>query len=490
MDAEPVSAGVPMSLIFRRTPRNPLREPYSPMRRLMDRGFAVVAFAATFFGLAMLLVFFVQLSMGAYHWFETMPRLVEARNRVLVEQAAQAQNFTEFAEKELKQAIGEMEDELKAANSVDEKNKIIQYYEGRIGLKTLPLTNERDGKFAAAKSEPEKQAIRKQYDAQIAEAAAPLRKEMQDSLAKITDTEARRHVIKEYEGLVGANRLDLEKNAHELIKAKEGIRTDTGPAALLTHFLTSPGSSEVQDAGIMPALLGSIFIAIITVFFAVPLGVGAAVYLEEYKRSGWLSRIIQVNISNLAAVPSVVYGILGAYVFVDMVFRPLEQHWGSEDYGFPFGKLAARNLLGGGLTLSLLTLPVIIVAAQEAIRAVPVSIRHGALALGATRFQVVWHHVLPNAFPGILTGTILGMSRAIGEAAPLVMFGAILLVSQNPELLTRFTVMPMQIFGWTEEAGEAWKYNAAMASAVLLLTLLGLNAVAIVLRARTQQRLS
>ena len=471
-------------------PRNPLHEPYSLSRRLMDRGFGVVAFAATFFGLAMLLVFFVELSIGAYRWFQTMPGLIEARNKQLVEQAAQAKNFTTFAENELKQTTSEMNDELKVASSPDEKKKIFAYYYGKIGLQTADLVAERDEKIAKAAADTEKQQLRQTYDARIAEAAKPLRTEMQERMAKTASADDRRHVIKEYEGLIGANRIDLEKNAQELIKAQEGIRTDASPPALLKHFMTSPGSSEVQDAGILPALLGSIFIAILTVVFAVPLGVGAAVYLEEYKRSGWLSRIIQINISNLAAVPSVVYGILGAYVFVDMIFRPLEQQLGSVDYGFPLGKLAARNLLGGGLTLAMLTLPVIIVAAQEAIRAVPVSIRHGALALGATRLQVVKDHVLPNAFPGILTGTILGMSRAIGEAAPLVMFGAILLVSQNPELLTRFTVMPMQIFGWTEEAGEPWKYNAAMASIVLLLTLLALNAVAILLRTRTQKRLS
>jgi phosphate transport system permease protein len=221
-----------------------------------------------------------------------------------------------------------------------------------------------------------------------------------------------------------------------------------------------------------------LLIGLICICFAVPLGVGAAIYLEEYRSAGWLSRLIQVNINNLAGVPSVVYGILGAYVFVEKIFLPLERaHEG----------IAARNLLGGGLTLALLTLPVIIVAAQEAIRAVPVSLRHGALALGATKWQTIWHHVLPSARPGILTGTILALSRAMGEAAPLVLFGALLFVPDAPSLLSRFTVMPMQIFGWTDRPQELWRYNAALASVILMVMLLFLNAVAIYLRQRAQR---
>jgi phosphate transport system permease protein len=149
--------------------------------------------------------------------------------------------------------------------------------------------------------------------------------------------------------------------------------------------------------------------------------------------------------------------------------------------------IAARNLLGGGMTLALLTLPVIIVGAQEAIRAVPVSLRHGAMALGATRWQVVAHHVLPQAFPGILTGVILALARAIGEAAPLVMFGATLFVDQDPTLFSRFTVLPMQIFDWTGRPEAIWRYNAALASLVLMVALLGINGVAIYLRQRAQR---
>jgi phosphate transport system permease protein len=159
--------------------------------------------------------------------------------------------------------------------------------------------------------------------------------------------------------------------------------------------------------------------------------------------------------------------------------------------------IAARNVFGGGLTLALLTLPVVIVSAQEAIRAVPISIRQGAYALGATRWQVIYYNVLPMARPGILTGTILSLSRAIGEAAPLVMFGALLFVNQNPTPFSRFTIMPMQIFGWSdrpaipvpyqEESVEIWKYNAALASVLLLVMLLSLNGLAIYLRNRAQR---
>jgi phosphate transport system permease protein len=229
----------------------------------------------------------------------------------------------------------------------------------------------------------------------------------------------------------------------------------------------------------MPALFGSIYLAIITLLIAVPLGVGAAIYLEEYRSDSWLARIIQVNINNLAGVPSVMYGILGAYLFVDLIFKPL--------LGDDNPQLAARNLLGGGMTLALLTLPVIIVSSQEAIRAVPVSLRHAAYALGATRWQTIWTVVLPAALPGTLTGMILALCRALGEAAPLVLFGAILFVTQRPTLFSRFTVMPLQIFDWSNEPTRAWQYNAALASTVLVLALLALNGTAIYLRQRAQR---
>jgi phosphate transport system permease protein len=265
-------------------------------------------------------------------------------------------------------------------------------------------------------------------------------------------------------------------------------RHDTSPLTLFSYFMTSSPGAEPQDSGIMPALLGSIWLGVITVLFAVPLGVGAALYLEEYAPHTKLAKLIQINISNLAGVPSVVFGMLGAFLFVELIFKPME----AVDVPLPWpfgGMVAARNVLGGGMTLALLTLPVVIVSAQEAIRAVPISIRHGAYALGATKWQTTWTLVLPCSLPGVLTGTILAMARAMGEAAPLVLFGAIIFVNQNPTLWSRFTVLPMQIFAWCDEVEVGWRYNAALASLILLLTLMALNGVAIWLRQKYQSKL-
>ena len=222
--------------------------------------------------------------------------------------------------------------------------------------------------------------------------------------------------------------------------------------------------------------------------FAVPIGTGAALYLEEYKHSGRLGYWIQVNINNLAGVPSIVFGIMGAFVFVELIFKPLHRlHEG----------ISVRNLLGGGMTLGLLTLPVIIVSAQEAIRAVPNSIRQGAYALGATHWQVIWRQVLPLARPGIMTGTILAVSRAIGEAAPLVLFGATTFIAYSPNPFSDFTVLPIQIYNWAERPDkpvingqmiEPWSYNMALASLILILMLIGLNALAIYMRNRAQKK--
>lgn len=291
------------------------------------------------------------------------------------------------------------------------------------------------------------------------------------------------------EEVIPENLKALESTILELERTSRGnLRPDTSAPALLWHFLTNGPSNEPQDAGVFPALLGSLWLGIITILFAVPIGVGAALYLEEYKQDNWLGRVIQVNINNLAGVPSVVYGILGAFVFVELIFKPMEAYDPT---------IAARNVLGGGLTLGLLTLPVVIVSAQEAIRAVPSSIRQGAYALGATHWQVIWYNVLPMARPGILTGTILSVSRAIGEAAPLILFGALLFVNQDPSLFSRFTILPMQIFGWADrpavtvdgQAVEIWKYNAALASLLLLVMLLTLNGLAIFFRNRAQRRM-
>jgi phosphate transport system permease protein len=203
---------------------------------------------------------------------------------------------------------------------------------------------------------------------------------------------------------------------------------------------------------------------------AFPLSVGAAIYLEEYAPRNWVTRVIQTNIANLAGVPSIVYGILGLAVFVRLL-------------GFE------RSLLSGALTLSLLTLPVIIISAQEAIRAVPTSFRHGAYALGATRWQVVRTQVLPQALPGILTGTILALSRAVGETAPLIIIGSAAFIAFTPtSVFDPFTALPLQIFDWVRRPQEEFSALAAGGILVLLAILLTLNAGAIVIRNRFQQR--
>jgi phosphate transport system permease protein len=315
-------------------------------------------------------------------------------------------------------------------------------------------------------------------------------REMEDRIKTAKTDQEKEQIRRLYEDrILPFKRHDLEKTVQEQqIAAAKSIRADTSPLANLGYFLTAGPSNVPQDAGIYPALLGSLWIGLLTLFFAVPIGVGAALYLEEYRPRGWLGALIQVNINNLAGVPSIVYGLLGAFLFVELIFKPIEQHVNPA--------VAARNVLGGGLTLGLLSLPMVIVAAQEAIRAVPASIREGAYALGATRWQVIRRSILPLASPGILTGTILAVSRAIGEAAPLVLFGALLFVNQKPGLFSRFTVLPLQIFGWADrpavtvdgEPVAIWEYNAALASIILLILLLGLNAGAIYLRNRSQVR--
>ncbi len=243
-----------------------------------------------------------------------------------------------------------------------------------------------------------------------------------------------------------------------------------GAASLDGDFLTSPPSRLAERAGIMPALMGTLWALGLTALFSFPLGLATAIWLEEYAPRGRLRDIIQTNIANLAGVPSVIYGLLGLAVFV----RAL--HLG-------------RSVLAGALTLTLLILPVIIIAAQEAIGAVPNSYRLGSYALGATRWQTTRHHVLPAAMPGILTGTILALSRAIGETAPLIVVGALGFVTFAPDgPMDSFTVLPNQIFNWISRPQDEFHQLAAGGIIVLLAVLLGMNAVAILLRNRYQSR--
>ena len=239
---------------------------------------------------------------------------------------------------------------------------------------------------------------------------------------------------------------------------------------LSLHFITDFPSRFPEQAGMRSAIFGSIWIIALTGAFTVPVGVGAAVYLEEYAPKNWLTRIIEVNISNLAGVPSIVYGLLGLAVFVQLL-------------------ALGRSVLAGALTMSLLVLPVVIIASREAIRSVPGSHREAAYALGATKFQVVKEIVVPQSIPGIMTGTILALSRAVGEAAPMIAISALVFLTFVPtDPLDKFTVMPIQIFNWVSRPQEGFRGIAAAGIIVLLVVLLSMNAVAVYIRNRTQRR--
>jgi phosphate transport system permease protein len=235
-------------------------------------------------------------------------------------------------------------------------------------------------------------------------------------------------------------------------------------------LLTEPNSSDPNQAGAGPAIRATIYMMVILLVMVVPIGVGTALYLEEYaNRERWYNRLLEINIQNLAAVPSIVYGILGLAFLVR---------------GIGLG----RVLLAGALILTLLVLPTVIVASREAIRAVPDSIRQGAYALGATQWQVIWRQVLPASIPGIATGSILALARAIGETAPLLLVGALTYVAFDPTLLGSFTALPVQIYQWIGRPQEEFRLLAAAGIIVLLAILLTMNAFAIWLRNRYQRR--
>jgi phosphate transport system permease protein len=242
-----------------------------------------------------------------------------------------------------------------------------------------------------------------------------------------------------------------------------------GWARLDMPFLSSGPSRRAGDAGIYTALLGSLYVMVVTAALALPLGIGAAIYLEEYGGGGRVAHLIEINIANLAGVPSIIYGLLGLGVFVR---------------AFNLGP----SVLAGAATLALLALPVVILSTREALRTVPMSAREGSYALGATKWQTIWHQVLPAATPGILTGLILAMSRAIGETAPLITIGALAYIDFAPSsLMSPFTVLPIQIYNWVSRPQAAFAENAAAGIIVLLVVLLSMNAVAVVLRDRLQK---
>jgi phosphate transport system permease protein len=248
-------------------------------------------------------------------------------------------------------------------------------------------------------------------------------------------------------------------------------------------FLTTPMSSKAEFAGVRTAILGSLWMVGIAILFALPIGTGAAIYLQEYAAKNLLNRIIQTNINNLAGVPSIVYGMLGLAIFV----RALEPFTSGSMFGIT--DTNGRTILSAGLTMGILVLPLIIINGQEAIKAVPDSLRQAAYGIGATRWQTIWHHVLPNALPGILTGSILAVSRAIGETAPLIIVGASTFISLDPEgPFSKFTALPIQVYQWTTRAQTEFHAIAAAAIIVLLILLLTLNATAVVIRNRVQRK--
>jgi phosphate transport system permease protein len=257
-----------------------------------------------------------------------------------------------------------------------------------------------------------------------------------------------------------------------------------GLPRLSAEFFTSFPSRRAGQAGILSAWVGSILVMIVTALFAVPVGIASAIYLEEYARKNWVTDVIEINISNLAGVPSIVYGLLALGLFV---------------YTFGFG----QSILSAGLTLGLLILPIVIVSTREALRSIQRHIREAAYGCGASQWQVVWDHLLPYGMPGILTGVIIGMARAIGETAPIITIGALTFIAFLPPapftgeppaglfdwMFSSFTVMPIQIFNWTSRPDPAFHQNAAAASFVLVFMTLGMNALAIWLRYRLRKNI-
>jgi phosphate transport system permease protein len=235
-------------------------------------------------------------------------------------------------------------------------------------------------------------------------------------------------------------------------------------------LFSNPPSTQVEEAGARPAILATLYLGLVVLLLSVPIGILTAIYLEEYaNRNRWWNRLIEVNIQNLAAVPSIVYGILGLAFIVR-------------------GIGVGRVVFAGALILTLVVLPTVVVASREAIRSVPDSIRQGAFALGATKWQVVWRQVLPAAIPGMATGSILALSRAVGETAPLLMVGATVYVAFDPELFGAYTALPVQIYNWVRQPDPEFQTLAAAAAVVLLVIVLSMNAVAIFVRNRYRRK--
>ncbi len=280
--------------------------------------------------------------------------------------------------------------------------------------------------------------------------------------------------------------LDRRYNLDNIFRAATWIATSIGIivlAALLIdvlidglprlslQFLTSGSSRRAASAGVFAALIGTLWLLAVVAFVAFPIGVGAGIFLEEFAKKSRFAGFIEINISNLAGVPSIIYGLLGLGIFV-RVMEPIT---------------GGRTVLSGGLTLALLVLPIIIVSTREALRTVPDGIRLAGFAVGATRWQTIREHVLPLAVPGILTGTILSLSRAIGETAPLVVIGAAIVVAVPNSLQSKFTALPIVIFNWVSRPQKEFHVNAAAGIITLMVVLLAMNTVAVLLRNKFQK---
>ena len=303
-----------------------------------------------------------------------------------------------------------------------------------------------------------------------------------------------RQTVEEVRALIVRHkRWDLAFSMLGLLALMIGVLTFTalfagmaldGAARLSPDFFTNFPSRRPEQAGILSAWVGTTLVMVVTAAAAIPLGVGGAIYLEEYAPRNWITDVIEINVTNLAGVPSIIYGLLALGLFV---------------YQFGLG----QSILSAGLTLALLILPVVIVATREAIRSIPRAIREGAMALGATKWQTTADHILPYSIPGILTGVIIGMARAIGETAPIITIGALTFIAFLPPapftgdppaglfdwIMSPFTVMPIQMFNWTSRPEAAFHQNAAAAGLVLVVMTVSMNALAIYIRYRLRKRI-
>jgi len=348
---------------------------------------------------------------------------------------------------------------------------------------TLPLATLNENAASVEElSAEEMRAILREYLSEglirRLESETPLAQRSDSNLQMLVITRViEERIIKSYslfESLFQRDKIDA------FVGAQDSEVRVTFRAWIHPQFLLNPQSPRVELAGIRTALFGSLWMMAICIIFAFPIGVATAIYLEEYAANTLLNRIIRINIYNLSGIPSIIYGILGLAIFV----RVLEPLTSGRLFGVVNDAAAnGRTVISAGATLALLILPIIIINAQEAIRATPQSIRDSSYGLGATKWQTIWYHVLPYSIDRIITGTILALSRAVGETAPLVVIGAATFITVDPKnIFSKFTTLPIQIYQWTARPQDEYRHLAAAAIIVLLIMLLSMTSVAVVLR--------